>query len=367
VRCCGAMPSSRWIGAGTVAAVALAMLPGVARARAPATSARLVYDRGPGAQGCADEPALRAAVAARLGYDPFFPWAHDTVVAEIERTADGFRARVKMVGEEALERGAREIAVHGESCAALTEAMALTISLIIDPSRMTGGSPAADESPAAATPENAPSDREVHGEPRESPAPGPEPRAAAADRRALPPLDHEPPRRAPGEAVAFEAGAQLLAVRAPVPGIGPGLALTFGVAWRRLSLDVEGRFDVPVSASDVDASHRTLQAQSGIAAGQLVPCVHIAFAFGCAIVAAGGLWASGQEVTTSRTQSAFWAAAGGRLGVQTTPFGEHVVLRVFVEAVGAFPSEPVTIDGNQVYKVPALDGALGLGAAWRFP
>jgi hypothetical protein len=32
---------------------------------------------------CPDEPALRKAVAARVGYDPFFPWAEQTVVVQI--------------------------------------------------------------------------------------------------------------------------------------------------------------------------------------------------------------------------------------------------------------------------------------------
>jgi hypothetical protein len=36
-------------------------------------SARLVYSRGHGAESCPDEHALREAVAARVGYDPFFP------------------------------------------------------------------------------------------------------------------------------------------------------------------------------------------------------------------------------------------------------------------------------------------------------
>lgn len=39
----------------------------------PAASAHLVYVRGPGAEECPGEHAIRSAVGARLGYDPFFP------------------------------------------------------------------------------------------------------------------------------------------------------------------------------------------------------------------------------------------------------------------------------------------------------
>lgn len=349
MRCSRRMPSLRSMGAGAIAAATFSMVPGVGRARAPATSARLVYDRGPGAESCAGEPALRAAVAARLGYDPFFPWAHDTVVAEVERTGDGFRARVKLVGEDAIERGAREIAVHNESCVAVTEAIALTISLIIDPSRMTGGSPAGASEGAqesADSLESPPTKRR----PPESP---PELEAPSASK----------PANGSRDPLAFEVGAQVLGGNAPAPNFGVGFAATFGVAWRSLSLDIEGRFDAPVSAQGASE----LKAESWIAAGQVVPCVHFAWAFGCAVLAAGVLEASGDTVTQSRPQAAFWAAAGGRLGVQVMPVGDHLFLRAFVDVVGTFPAYTVQIDRLTVYSVPPVASDVGLGAAWRFP
>jgi hypothetical protein len=54
-----------------------------ARVAGATPQARLVYSRGTGAEDCADEHALRRAVAARIGYDPFFPWAPKTVVASM--------------------------------------------------------------------------------------------------------------------------------------------------------------------------------------------------------------------------------------------------------------------------------------------
>ena len=356
--CCGRMPSSRSIGAvaGVLAFAAISTLPGTARAGA---SARLVYDRGPGAEGCAGEPALRAAVAARLGYDPFFPWAHDTVVAEIERTGDGFRARVRLVGEEAIERGAREIAVHNESCASLTEAMALTISLIIDPSRMTGGPPRGAPPADAATSDDA----TAVSAPPQSSAARPAPPPIAVDRRAIEGPDPGRPQAASHDTVTFEAGAQVLAVYAPAPlKVGPGVAASFGVIWRRLSLDFEGRYDFSVS----DRAPSGPQAESWLASGQVVPCLHFSWAFGCAVLAAGALGAKG-NVPDGTTQYAFWAGAGGRLGVQVSPFGDGFLLRAFVDVLGVSPTEPVTIDGVWVYQVPAIAGALGVGAVWRFP
>ena len=44
-----------------------------ARPASAGASAHLVYVRGAGAEQCPGEQAIRAAVGARLGYDPFFP------------------------------------------------------------------------------------------------------------------------------------------------------------------------------------------------------------------------------------------------------------------------------------------------------
>src|SRR5262245_23079712 len=91
---------------GSAMLVALAPLP----ARA-AASARLVYLRGPGAEQCPAEDAVRAAVRARLGYDPFFTWARDTLFLEITGSGHAFRTVIKLVADDNRQRGARDIAV----------------------------------------------------------------------------------------------------------------------------------------------------------------------------------------------------------------------------------------------------------------
>ncbi|MEO6602920.1 MAG: hypothetical protein ABIQ16_23750, partial [Polyangiaceae bacterium] len=42
-------------------------------------TSRLVYARGPGAEQCPEQSVVRAAVASRLGYDPFFPSSDKTI------------------------------------------------------------------------------------------------------------------------------------------------------------------------------------------------------------------------------------------------------------------------------------------------
>src|SRR6516225_97288 len=89
---------------------------GVARTAHASPSARLVYARSPDAATCPDEAALRKAVTARFGYDPFFPWAMQAVVVQVWRTPHGFASRVQAVDEHGLALGTRELSSEGQSC-----------------------------------------------------------------------------------------------------------------------------------------------------------------------------------------------------------------------------------------------------------
>jgi hypothetical protein len=112
-----------------LAVIALALFASPAWA-APAT--RLVYAREPGAEKCADEGALRSAVAARLGYDPFFPWAKTTPTVNVRREGGAYRAHVALIDDKGLARGTRDLADTRDDCAELLPAMALGISIALD-------------------------------------------------------------------------------------------------------------------------------------------------------------------------------------------------------------------------------------------
>jgi hypothetical protein len=77
-------------------ALALALMTLSARSAGATPSARLVYTRSADAASCPDEVALRSAVSARFGYDPFFAWAKQTVLVEIARSARLYLARVRL-------------------------------------------------------------------------------------------------------------------------------------------------------------------------------------------------------------------------------------------------------------------------------
>jgi len=119
--------------------VAALLLLAVARDADAGASARLVYVRGPGAEQCPGEAAIRAAVSARLGYDPFFAWAHDALFVDVTHTGGAFHVDLKLVDDNNMQRGARSISVKGSDCSGVIDAMALTISLTIDPDSLVRG------------------------------------------------------------------------------------------------------------------------------------------------------------------------------------------------------------------------------------
>jgi hypothetical protein len=113
-------------------ALAWPLLVGVRPVQA-SPSARLVYSRDPAASSCPDEAALRRAVAARVGYDPFFTWAPKTVVVHIAAAPPhGFVARLLLVDDRGVAFGARELRTQGQ-CIELLDAAALGIAIAIDP------------------------------------------------------------------------------------------------------------------------------------------------------------------------------------------------------------------------------------------
>ena len=115
-------------------AVAISLADGKVAHAAP--SARLVYLRNPGAESCPDDQAIRSAVSVRLGYDPFLAFAPATLFAEISKVGREYRARIKLVDDNNVVRGTRELAYEGENCADIIDTMALSMSIAIDPTSL---------------------------------------------------------------------------------------------------------------------------------------------------------------------------------------------------------------------------------------
>ena len=96
-------------------------------------SSRLTYVRNKGTEQCPVESVVRSEVATRLGYDPFFVWAERTIVAQLYRDGRGFRATVQLLDDKGVVLGSRALHSSSDDCAELVKAMALAISISIDP------------------------------------------------------------------------------------------------------------------------------------------------------------------------------------------------------------------------------------------
>src|SRR4051812_29189298 len=120
-----------------VVGAAAALVAGLLSVRAvhAEEKARLVYARGSGTAGCPAEIDLRLSVVARLGYDPFSPQASRVVLARIERRRAALVGVVELVNDAGLASGRRELSAPKRRCDELARAMALSISLTIDPER----------------------------------------------------------------------------------------------------------------------------------------------------------------------------------------------------------------------------------------
>jgi hypothetical protein len=101
--------------------------------------AGLVYGRSGAAESCPDESSLRRAVAARVGYDPFFPMAPQTAVVTIADEGGRLVAHIQLVDEAGRAHGARELDSALADCGSLFDTVVLTVSIAIDPHVGDGG------------------------------------------------------------------------------------------------------------------------------------------------------------------------------------------------------------------------------------
>jgi hypothetical protein len=105
--------------------------------------ARLVYVRGNGADDCPAEVDLRLWVMARLGYDPFSPQASRVVISRVEARGDRLVSNLEVIDQGGKPTGQRELKAAPGHCGELARALALSISLAIDPDRASHPSTAA--------------------------------------------------------------------------------------------------------------------------------------------------------------------------------------------------------------------------------
>ena len=317
--------------------------------------ARLTFERAAGADRCVDEEALRERVAARLGRDPFVdeaPLAIDVRVAAAEEgTQGGFVAMIALTDARDARETHREITSTRPDCADLGDALALAVSLAVDPAsllRPAGAAttepteaPAADASP---TPEPA--------TPTESAAPAvAQPAAEAPVARDF----HEEPR----SPLSARIGAMLLGSYGVAPNLSAGLALSAGARFRDVSLDVELRAEVP---TEVAGDNGTVRGAPFTAA--LVPCGHVDVVALCGVLRAGAFYGEGVDAVESKSALSAYTAVGLRGGAEI-PVTPSVDLRVIGEASTPITSVELRLGPEVVWETPPVGLSIGVGLGGR--
>ena len=325
--------------------IGLSALAGAGRAAAfPST--RLVYARGPGAEQCPDQAAVRQAVAARLGYDPFFPSSDKTIIARVLREPDRLKGQVELVDEHGSQVGMREFSAAPEKCDDLIRAMALSMSIAIDPKSAETYS----QGPAETA------EKQPKSPPRPPAAPPP-PSVPDPARSALRPSPAEPSRALVEPSLGIAALGSL--GTAPNPTLGAAL---FGaLRWQAWSLALEARVDLPTTGEE-----RGVPLRTSTWAANAVPCFHFGVGFGCAVGSLRWLRATRTDGDANVGTRAFWAL-GGRLGAELPLAARFGVLGyVDLMAVPAAPQVQAGAEASPAWKPSAFSGDLAIAAVIHF-
>jgi hypothetical protein len=350
------------------AALALLLLatPAIANAN---PSAKLTYIRGSGCEQCPDEAHLRRAVAARLGYDPFFPWAKQTVITELERGEAGYVGRVRIIDSDGVTRGERKLAPSGSDCVETVNALALAISIGIDdlgrldaaaePDGAAAASPTGSLATGAAPPPTDPVPPATR-EPADSASSGLTPTVPSKGADGAPRGENLGKDRRAARVMPFvSARAHGALGLSPSPAVGSSVAV--GLRRGVLSGAIEGRADLAASTT---TSLGTVSSSTYLAS--LVPCVHLGTPFACLVAGVGSFAYRGADIAMPRHSSAFLAALGVRLGAEL-PLSASLSAFASADVLANVTPHRVQIDGVDVYGQPILCGALGIGLAAHFP
>jgi hypothetical protein len=309
-----------------------------------APTAKLSYVRGEGAEACADEADLKKAVAARLGYDPFRVVADVALSISVEKTNRRFRARIRLADSEGHERGARELTSKSDDCRDLTDTMALTVSIALDPTSLTRVPDASPPPPPVEEKVPEVPLPEVQAKPELKVEERPEPLAPKL----------EAPIR-----FAFHASGHVVFGVAQAPAIGAGLRA--GVSYRRFEVNVGGRFDAPVEGETSQGGSLRI----GLQGGSLAACGVLGPGVFCGTFSAGSISAETRNVTTPRQERVLYLGAGLRAGLRI-PILQSIAIEPEAELNLPLIPFALQVNGKTVYELSPAAVRISVGPTLLF-
>jgi hypothetical protein len=323
---------------------------GAGGAGGDARTAKLAYSRDGAAAQCPDETVVRRAVRERLGRDPFSPSATETVQAAISGHDGVLHAEVRLVDAAGVVRGTRSLEAEATECDDLVDAIALAISVAIDPLVLERARPSSSGSASASASANVVA----------RPGPATKPSATPPPSVATPTPELSLPRR-----VRYSAGLGVVGSTGGAPSMALGGTAFLGARAGSLGLGLELRADLP-AGRDLLAGGRVL---SSLYLLTLATCALTdagAGTFGVCVVGSGGAFvASSEGLARGRRDVAPFVELGARALLELTLFGP-----TFVRAHGEISYDlirnAVTVDGVTVFTQPRVAAAAGVGVGVRF-
>ncbi len=317
-------------------------------------SARFIYIRGKGTETCPSETEVREAVHVRLGYEPFSILATSTMFIEVTAVKGGFAAKLKLVDAGNDVRGDRVLEVRG-NCADLMDALALTISIAIDPMSIVRGAatpPASAEAEITAEAESA-----AHSPTLDAEAPALQPVTESSSGSDQVAAENADERSSP---MAYVSVAPLVSLgSAPALSVGGSFGVDGRLGW--LVGGIEGRADLASSAA-TDGPRRI---QGSLLAGTFLAGVREGPFFASGVLLLGRVSATSTGVAEPRDASALLFATGARIGL-AVPLADRLEARARAEVLANLTRHTLELGGQEVFEYPAALGSVSVGVAMRF-
>jgi len=257
---------------------------------------------------CPAAKTMESAIAARLGFFPFDEQGTVLVRAAIRSDAHELIGVVEMTDQDGKVVGRRVLRSSSSDCEGLAEAMAVAISVALEPLALRPPESPRSSAPASSTP--APVPRSPNASSASTTV-----ESAPVPPSRNPPVDPvEPPR--------LHASLGAMTTTGTTPGTALGVTGQVGIRRSSWSAALEGRAEL-VTVTHVDDS----EVHTSLISGWLVPCWQGSPWMACALVGAGSLRVEGKEVDVPKRDQAFYAAVGGRVGAELPVYG-RVFLRL---------------------------------------
>lgn len=326
------------------------------------TTAQLTYARDAGALRCPDEDELRDSVSARLGYVPFVASGQLVIDARIDSTRAGLRARVSVRDELGRAVGDRTITSATRDCDELARALALAISVAIDPMVLLGPPPEPPPEPPVEPPVVAP---DPPAEPIAEPPLSPPVVSVAPAVPVVPRVDD--PSSRPGEVAqarrATRIGAVLGVAGGVVPSVRPfvELAVEHELLADRLALRVALRWDAPAAQTSAGGTVRSERLDVRVVLCAGVPWISV-----CPGLAAGAVFGRGSDVSPAR-RGVGWTASAVLDAASRFALGDALALEVRVGVDISLRPVSLELNGTSAYTNARVSPHVGVGGMWRIP